>query len=107
MKPNRILQELHGFFYVRREFITLLGGAAVAWPLGAHAQQPWQQIRRIGVLVGGMESDPEQAKRLSAFKQGLRELGWVEGHNIIIEARYTSGEAARAQSLAKEFVNSR
>jgi putative ABC transport system substrate-binding protein len=91
----------------RREFITLLGGAAAAWPLAARAQQYSQQIRRIGVLVGGAESDPEQDKRLSAFKQGLRELGLVEGQNIIIETRYTSGEAARAQSLAKEFVNSR
>jgi putative ABC transport system substrate-binding protein len=91
----------------RRTFLNLLGGAAATWPLAGQAQQPSQQIRRVGVLVGGAESDPEQAKRLSAFKQGLRELGWVEGHNIIIETRYTSGEPARAQKLAKEFVNSR
>ena len=66
----------------RREFITLLGGAAVAWPLAAHAQQG-QRVRRIGVLMGLVASDPEAQSRVAAFEHGLRELGWVKGRNLL------------------------
>jgi putative ABC transport system substrate-binding protein len=64
----------------RREFITL-GGAAVAWPLGARAQQP-ERKRRIGVLMAHAENDAEFHDYLSAFREGLQKLGWTEGRNI-------------------------
>jgi hypothetical protein len=65
----------------RREFITLLGGAAVAWPLAARAQQP-ERMRRIGVLMSLAADDPEGQARLTAFLQSLQELGWADGRNI-------------------------
>jgi putative ABC transport system substrate-binding protein len=69
----------------RREFITLLGGSA-AWPLVARAQQP-ERMRRIGVLINLARDDPEVAARLLAFRSSLRELGWLEGHNLQIDIR--------------------
>ena len=69
----------------RREFITLLGGAA-AWPLAARAQQP-ERMRRIGVLAARSADDPEWQARMAAFRQGLRELGWIGGRTIEIEHR--------------------
>ena len=77
----------------RREFITLLGGAA-AWPFAARAQQP-EQIRRIGVLVAYAESDPEAQARITAFRQGLRDLGWTEGHNLRMELGWGTGDPVR------------
>jgi putative tryptophan/tyrosine transport system substrate-binding protein len=65
----------------RREFISLLGGAATAWPLAARAQQP-ERMRRIGVLMSLAADDPEGQARLTAFLQGLQELGWADGRNI-------------------------
>jgi putative tryptophan/tyrosine transport system substrate-binding protein len=62
----------------RREFITLFGGAAVAWPLAARAQQP-ERIRRIGVLMGTAESDPDAESEIAAFRQSLQKLGWTGG----------------------------
>jgi putative ABC transport system substrate-binding protein len=88
----------------RREFITLLGGAA-AWPLAARAQQS-ERARRIGVLMSGAESDAEMQARLVGFKQGLERLGWSEGRNIRIEYRFASASAEKAQVLAKEMVAS-
>src|SRR5262249_52376349 len=73
----------------RREFITLLGGA-VAWPLAARAQQPGR-LRRIGVLMSWDESDPEIKTFLSAFMQGLAELGWTDGGNVRTEVRWAGG----------------
>src|SRR6516165_3078418 len=70
----------------RREFITLFGGAA-AWPLVAQAQQR-DRIRRIGVLMGLVANDPEAQSRVAAFENGLRELGWLKGHNLRIEYRW-------------------
>ena len=67
----------------RREFITLLGGAAAAWPLATRAQQP-ERIRRIGVLVPYAENDPEAKARFAAFLQGLQQLGWTDGRNVRI-----------------------
>ena len=67
----------------RREFITLLGGAATAWPLAARAQQP-ERIRRIGVLMNLTADDPEASARVTAFAQGLQQLGWTAGHNVRI-----------------------
>ena len=65
----------------RREFITLLGGATAAWPLAARAQQP-DRVRRVAVLMGYSEADLEAKELLWEFKQGLSELGWIEGRNL-------------------------
>jgi putative tryptophan/tyrosine transport system substrate-binding protein len=65
----------------RREFITLLGGAAAAWPLPTRAQQP-ERVRRIGVLMSMAADDPEGQPRITALAQGMRELGWAVGRNL-------------------------
>jgi putative ABC transport system substrate-binding protein len=85
----------------RREFILALGGAA-AWPLAARAQQ--ERVRRIGVLMGYAENDPEAQIRLTAFKQALLVLGWSEDRNLLIDLRWTSGDVNRASTFAKELV---
>jgi putative tryptophan/tyrosine transport system substrate-binding protein len=88
----------------RREFITLLGGAAVAWPLSAHAQQP-DRIRRVGVLIGLAEDDPDANARLGALRQGLEKLGWSEGRNIHLEARFAlPTNEQQVQVLVKELL---
>ena len=76
----------------RRAFITLLGGAA-AWPLAARAQQG-ERIRRIGVLEGFAESNREGQERAAAFREGLKQLGWVEGRNIRIDIRWARRRGA-------------
>jgi putative ABC transport system substrate-binding protein len=87
----------------KREFITLLGGVA-AWPLAASAQQP-ERVRRIGVLVGLAEDDPEMTARLAAFRQGLEKRGWSEGRNVGIDYRFASVSSAdQMQVLAKELA---
>jgi ABC-type uncharacterized transport system substrate-binding protein len=87
----------------RREFITLLGSAA-AWPLAARAQQP-ERMRRIGVLMTLLESDPEAQAFVAAFREGLQKLGWTDGRNIRIDTRWaTPGDAESRQRLAKELV---
>ena len=78
----------------RREFITLLGGAAAAWPVAARAQQA-ERMRRIGVLMTLAADDPEVQARLAAFLQGLRELGWTVGRNVRIDIRWAAGNAER------------
>jgi putative tryptophan/tyrosine transport system substrate-binding protein len=86
----------------RREFITLLGGAAAGWPLAVQAQQP-ERVRRIGVLMmTGI--DQESRARIAALRQGLDKFGWTEGRNIQVDYRWASGDATRAQSLAKELL---
>ena len=87
----------------RREFITLLGGAAAAWPLAARAQQP-DRMRRIGVLMAYAESDPEAQARVAAFREGLQKLGWTEGRNIRIDTRWAAADAEAMQRFAKELV---
>ena len=87
----------------RREFITLLGGAAAAWPLAARAQQP-ERMRRIGVLMGYAESDPEAQACVAAFREGLQKLGWTEGRNIRIDTRWATLDAESMQRFAKELV---
>jgi putative tryptophan/tyrosine transport system substrate-binding protein len=89
----------------RREFITLLGGAAVAWPVGARAQQPGG-MRRIGVLMGLAEDDPEGRFRLAAFAKALHDLGWIDGHNIRTDYRWAAGDIERTHTLAMELVRS-
>ena len=88
----------------RREFITLLGGAVVAWPLAARAQQP-ERMRRIGVLMAYPESDSEAQAQIAAFRDGLQKLGWMEGRNIRIDTRWvTTTDAESMQRFAKELV---
>jgi len=87
----------------RREFITLLGGAAVAWPLDARAQQV-ESARRIGVLMSSAESDPEAPPRIAAFQQGLEKLGWTAGRNIRIDYRWGAADPARMRAHAAELV---
>jgi putative tryptophan/tyrosine transport system substrate-binding protein len=87
----------------RREFITLLGGVTVAWPIAARAQLG--ATRRIGVLIGGRESDGEGQRRLAAFREELQNLGWAEPRNIQIDTRWAApGDTEAAQRLAKELV---
>ncbi len=79
----------------KREFITLLGGAAVAWPLAARAQQP-ERMRRIGLLTSLIETDPDYQARLRAFRETLQQLGWTEGHNVRFDYRFGStGDTSR------------
>jgi putative ABC transport system substrate-binding protein len=89
-------------FIGRREFITLLGGAA-AWPLAARAQEI-KQVRRIGVLTGDAEDDPGVKARLAAFRQGLDRLGWSLDRNVRIDYRFAANNPDQYQSLAKELV---
>jgi hypothetical protein len=104
----------------RREFITLLGGAAAAWPLAARGQQP-ERVRRVGALMGFAESDPEGQIFIAAFREGLHNLGWTEGRNIRFDTRWaaldpesvtairerTRRTAARSHSLARHTYDSR
>ena len=87
----------------RREFITLLGGAAAAWPLAARAQQP-DRMRRIGALFSQAETDPEGQARAAALQQGLQEFGWAEGRNLRFEYRWTGGGLDGMRPLAAEQV---
>ncbi len=86
----------------RREFITLLGGAA-AWPMAAEAQQP-NRSQRVGVLVAYAEGDPEIGARLTAFRQGLEQLGWSEGRNVTVDIRFAPAGAHQEQARAQELV---
>ena len=87
----------------RREFITLLGGAAAAWPLAARAQQR-ERMRRIGVLMNLAADDPEGQARLAAFLQSLQEAGWTVGHNAQIDIRWGAADAEQIRNQAIEMV---
>jgi putative ABC transport system substrate-binding protein len=87
----------------RREFITLLGGAAVAWPLAARAQQG-ERMRRVGMLVSVGATDPEMQTRGIAFVQGLAQLGWTVGHNVRIDTRWGAGNADDIRRYAVELA---
>jgi putative ABC transport system substrate-binding protein len=87
----------------RREFIAVLGGAAVAWPLAARAPQG-ERVRRIGVLMNVAADDPEGQARLTAFVQGLQQLGWTVGCNVRIDYRWGGGDAERIRRYAAELV---
>src|SRR6516225_7844502 len=86
----------------RREFITLLGGAA-AWPLKARAEQG-QRVRRIGVLMSAVEGDQRGLESITAFAQGLAELGWTVGRNVRIEYRWGAGDLDRFRRYAAELI---
>ena len=87
----------------RREFITLLGGAAAAWPLTARAQQA-DRIRRVGLLMNLSENDLEAQRLLTALKEGLAQLGWAIGRNLRTDYRWASGDIGRIRTFAKELV---
>jgi putative ABC transport system substrate-binding protein len=90
----------------RRAFITLIGGAAVAWPLAARAQQG-DRVRRLAAMMGGRnaDTDPEGRAWFSAFRQGLQDLGWVEGRNFRADYRWPAGDLDRMRVIAKEFID--
>jgi putative tryptophan/tyrosine transport system substrate-binding protein len=87
----------------RREFITLLGGAAAAWPFAARAQQG-ERMRRIGVFMPLAADDPESLARVGAFLQGLQALGWTDGRNVRIDYRWAAGDAERIRRYAGELA---
>jgi len=89
----------------RREFITLLGGAAAAWPLEARAQQS-ERVGRIGLLMNTTPDEPESQALIVAFAQGLQEAGWSVGRNVRIETRWSTGDASRLRKDAAELVRS-
>jgi putative tryptophan/tyrosine transport system substrate-binding protein len=86
----------------RRDFIIVIGSVA-AWPLMARAQRP-ERIRRVGVLTGLAQDDPEAQARIKAFQQRLRELGWTDGHNVQVDYRWASGDVDRTRAYATELV---
>ena len=87
----------------RREFITLLGGAAAGWPLAARAQQG-ERVRRIGVLMALAADDPDAQIRITAFLQGLQQLGWTAGHNLQIETRWATTDTDSLRRHATELA---
>jgi len=86
---------------IRREFIAGLGSAA-AWPLTARAQQP-ERVRRIGVLLAYDEKQPVTKPRMSAFRQALAALGWIDGRNVRMDVRWHGGDPSRMRALAQEL----
>jgi ABC-type uncharacterized transport system substrate-binding protein len=87
----------------RRDFITLLGGAAVLWPLAARAQLS-DKVRRIGVLMSTAEDDAQSSARIAAFVQGLAQLGWTDGRTVRIDTRWGAGDADRVRRYVAELV---
>ena len=87
----------------RRDFITLLGGAAAAWPLAARAKQA-EGMRRIGVLMGYPEGDPQAQANVTALLRGLEDLGWIEGRNVQIDCRWAGGDPDKARAFARELI---
>jgi putative tryptophan/tyrosine transport system substrate-binding protein len=87
----------------RRDFIGAIGGAAVAWPIAARAQQP-EKMRRIGVLMPALADDPVSKDRAAAFQQALAELGWIEGRNVHVDYRWSAGDVDRTRSFAAELA---
>jgi putative ABC transport system substrate-binding protein len=88
----------------RREFITLFGGAAAAWPLATRAQQS-NTVRRVGVLMNFRADEPEGQARVMAFTQGLQKLGWSEGGNLQIDTRWTGDHPGLNRRYAAELVH--
>ena len=88
----------------RRQFIRLVGGAAAVWPLTARAQQRDERVRRIGLLINLAADDPESQARRAAFQQGLQQLGWTDGRNVRVIARWGAGDADQIRRSAAELV---
>jgi putative ABC transport system substrate-binding protein len=87
----------------RRAFIQALGGAAVSWPLAARGQAT-SGVRKVGVLLSGVESDPDSQLRIAAFRRGFADLGWKEGENVHIEYRWSAGKSDLIRQYAEELV---
>jgi putative ABC transport system substrate-binding protein len=87
----------------RRDFITLIGAAAAAWPVAALAQQG-DRMRRLGILMAGAESDPQYQADVAVFREGLQKLGWVDGQNIRVEVRWAGFNADTMRRYAKELI---
>src|SRR5262249_4819790 len=87
----------------RREFITLLGGVAAAWPLAARAPQA-ERMRRIGVLLGGLGDDPMLQQFVAAFRESLAKLGRIEGRNVRIDVRWLAGDSSRMHGAVAELA---
>jgi putative tryptophan/tyrosine transport system substrate-binding protein len=87
----------------RREFITLLGGAAALWPLVANAQG--DRVRHVGVLMGYAETDPAAQAQVAALQQGLQKLGWEEGRNIRVDVRFPAEDPGRVRAMLMELLN--
>jgi putative tryptophan/tyrosine transport system substrate-binding protein len=87
----------------RREFIMLLGGATASWPVAARAQQP-ERMRHVGTLTASAVDDPDAQARQAALLQGLTQLGWIEGRNLRIDARFAAGNADNTRKYAAELV---
>src|SRR5437868_14576485 len=88
---------------LRREFMTLVAGAAAAWPLAARAQQP-ERVRRIGVLYSLAEADPESVVRRAALEKGLQELGWINGCNIRIDYSWANNDPELIRKFAAVLI---
>jgi putative ABC transport system substrate-binding protein len=88
----------------RRDFISLLGGAVAAWPLASRAQRA-ERVRRVGVLIAFPEDDPFARAYVTAFAQGLEQLGWINGRNIRIDYRFAAGDPALFKAYATELVS--
>jgi putative tryptophan/tyrosine transport system substrate-binding protein len=87
----------------RRDFITLLSGAAVSWPLAARTQQP-ERMRRIGVLMNRAADDPDGQARVAAFQQALQQLGWSDGRNLRVDTRWGEDDVDRSRRYAAELA---
>jgi putative ABC transport system substrate-binding protein len=87
----------------RREFIAAVGGGAIAWPLAVRAQQSGP-VRRIGLLMGSAEGDPNGERGLAAFRDRLQQAGWTEGRNMHLDVRWAGSDVGRIQALAKELI---
>src|SRR5262245_31823380 len=103
IRPSSPLTMLLSRHTRRREFITLVGGAAAAWPLAARAQQG-ARVRRVGVLMSAVEGDQRGLESITAFAQGLAELGWIVGRNVRIEYRWGAGDLDRFRRYAAELI---
>jgi len=88
----------------RREFISLIGGVAVAWPLAARAEQA-DRTRRVGVLMGYAETDPQAKAMLAEFTRAVSEFGWIEGRNLRMDVRWAPGNTDLMRTFAKELVS--
>jgi putative tryptophan/tyrosine transport system substrate-binding protein len=88
----------------RREFITLLGGAAAGWPLAARAQQS-VRVRRVGVLMPYAENDRDTPPRVMGLRQALQQLGWTQGHNVRLDHRWSASDADSTRKFARELVD--
>lgn len=88
----------------RRKFITLLGSAAAAWPIYVHAQ-PMEPMRRIGVLMNSTANSPDAQSHLAAFREALKQRGWIEGRNVRIDTRWAGGANDGSRRLASELID--